>query len=134
MTGLLGIGLDDDCPCGSGASYGGCCGPLHRGAVATTAEALMRSRYSAYALGETDHLWRTWHPRTRPERVTARDALTWRGLVVEETVDGGPDDAEGVVAFTATYDGPAGHQVLRERSRFTRRGGRWVYVDGDEMP
>ncbi|WP_299052573.1 YchJ family metal-binding protein [uncultured Nocardioides sp.] len=132
MTGMLGIGAEDACPCGSGTTYGACCGPLHRGAVAETAEALMRSRYSAYALGETDHLWRTWHPRTRPERVTSRDALTWRGLVVEEVVDGGPDDAEGVVAFTATYDGPGGREVLRERSRFSRRGGRWVYVDGDE--
>ncbi|MCH1865821.1 hypothetical protein MJ876_04735 [Nocardioides sp. CFH 31398] len=129
---MLGIGADDACPCDSGLPYGGCCGPLHRGRVAETAEALMRSRYSAYALGETDHLWRTWHPRTRPERVTERDALVWRGLVVEEVVDGGTDDEEGVVQFTATYDGPAGRAVLHERSRFARRGGRWVYVDGVE--
>jgi SEC-C motif-containing protein len=133
MTGLLGIGADDDCPCGSGASYGACCGPLHRGAIATTAEALMRSRYSAYALGETDHLWRTWHPRTRPDRVTAHDAWAWRGLEVHATTGGGrdsPDDTEGTVTFTARYDGPDGPEVLRERSRFVRRGGRWVYLDG----
>lgn len=120
------------CPCGSGRAYGACCRPLHQGQPAVTAESLMRSRYSAYALGETDHLWRTWHPRTRPGRVTDRDALTWLGLVVEDVVDGGEDDDDGVVQFAATYDGPDGRHVLRERSRFVRRGGRWVYVDGDE--
>lgn len=91
----------------------------------------MRSRYSAYALGETDHLWRTWHPRTRPARVTAHDALSWRGLEVHATTGGdGPEDTEGTVTFTARYDGPTGPEVLREHSRFVRRGGRWVYLDG----
>jgi SEC-C motif-containing protein len=84
----------------------------------------MRSRYAAYAVGDTDYVWRTWHPRTRPEEVAPQDGLTWTGLTV---LDASPDEVE----FTATYerDGTAG--VLHERSRFELRRGRWVYVDGD---
>ena len=51
------------CPCGSGTAYGACCGPLHDGAPAPTAEALMRSRYTAYALDRTDQAAATWSPR-----------------------------------------------------------------------
>ena len=73
MTGL--------CPCGSGGSYGECCGPLHDNRVqAGTAEQLMRSRYSAYAMGRLDHVFRTWHPRTRPEEIEPSPGLTWVGL------------------------------------------------------
>jgi SEC-C motif-containing protein len=117
--------LQQPCPCGSGTSYDACCGRLHRGAsAAETAEQLMRSRYAAYAVGDTDYVFRTWHPRTRPDDVSPHPALTWTGLAV---VGAG----EGWVEFVASYerDGRAGE--LRERSRFERRGGRWVYVDGD---
>src|SRR6188474_3543469 len=55
------------CPCGSGAAYRACCGPVHDGSPAATAEQLMRSRYTAFALGIEDHVFRTWHPRTRPD-------------------------------------------------------------------
>ena len=107
------------CPCGS-ASYDACCGPLHRGErQAETAGQLMRSRYSAYALGESDYVWRTWHPRTRPERVDPDPAITWTGLeILEETGD--------LVEFRAHH----GAGVLHERSRFEERAGRWFYLDG----
>src|SRR5689334_16930629 len=102
------------CPCGS-PSYDGCCGPLLRGErQAQSPEQLMRSRYSAYALGDTDHVWRTWHPRTRPERVTPDPALEWTGLEVLE--------ADGdIVEFRAHHTGG----TLHERSRFEQRAGRW---------
>ena len=119
------------CPCGSGTAYGACCGPLHDGAPAATAEALMRSRYTAYALGRTDHVFRTWHPRTRPDEVAPDPGVTWTGLEVLATEAGGPDDASGVVEFRARLRTAGGPQVLHERSRFERRGGGWVYVDGD---
>ena len=65
----------------SGASYGECCGPLHDNRVqAGTAEQLMRSRYSAYAMGRLDHVFRTWHPRTRPDEIEPTAGLTWVGL------------------------------------------------------
>ncbi|WP_275423743.1 YchJ family protein, partial [Virgisporangium ochraceum] len=60
-----GAPADLRCPCGGGP-YAACCGPAHGGAPAATAEALMRSRYSAFALGDADYLLRTWHPTTRP--------------------------------------------------------------------
>jgi SEC-C motif-containing protein len=110
------------CPCGSAAAYDACCGPLHRGtAQATTPEQLMRSRYAAYALGESDYVFRTWHPRTRPDDVTPDPGLAWLRLRVLEAVD---DEVE----FIADYDSPDGPGSLHERSVFERRGGRWVYV------
>jgi SEC-C motif-containing protein len=120
------------CPCGSGTSYDACCGRLHRGAAsAATAEELMRSRYAAYAVGDLDHVFRTWHPRTRPDVITASPGLTWTGLTILSTDRGGPDDDTGEVEFRATYRTAEGTGVLHERSRFERRAGRWVYVDGD---
>ncbi len=117
------------CPCGSGRPYAACCGPFHDGAPAPTAEALMRSRYSAYVLGRIDHLFRTWHPRTRPDDLTSA-AGEWRGLEVLRTEGGTVDDEAGVVEFEARHRGPHGLDTLHETSRFERRGGRWVYVDG----
>jgi SEC-C motif-containing protein len=90
----------------------------------------MRSRYSAYSLGLLDHVFRTWHPRTRPDSVDPVPGLTWIGLEVLEVVDGGPGDETGVVEFRALFDEGRGERAMRERSRFERRVGRWVYVDG----
>ena len=112
------------CPCGA-TSYDACCGRLHRGeAQAATPEELMRSRYSAYAVGDTDHVFRTWHPRTRPEEVSPDPTTRWTGLEVLA--------AEGeVVEFRAHYETAAGAGVLHERSTFARRAGRWFYLDGE---
>jgi SEC-C motif-containing protein len=103
---------------------------LHDGEAAATAEALMRSRYAAYALDRTDYVFRTWHPRTRPDDLTTRP-MSWLGLEVVRTEGGGPDDDTGVVEFVADYQGSRGVERMHEVSRFARRGGRWVYVDGD---
>jgi SEC-C motif-containing protein len=87
----------------------------------------MRSRYAAYAVGHLDHVFRTWHPRTRPDDLV-RPALEWTGLEILDVVAGGPDEDEGIVEFAAHYLGVDGAGTLHERSRFERRGGRWVYV------
>lgn len=117
----------DSCPCG-GARYDACCGALHRGArQAATAEELMRSRYAAYAVGEPAHLFRTWHPRTRPRDVTTDRGLRWTGLRILDTVAGGAADATGVVEFEATFDAATGPGRVHERSAFSRRASRWVY-------
>ncbi|OBF66501.1 zinc chelation protein SecC [Mycobacterium sp. 852002-51971_SCH5477799-a] len=118
------------CPCGSGRSYRACCGPFHEGqSQALTAEELMRSRYSAFAYGHSDYLFRTWHPRTRPAEVTADPDIAWTGLRVIATLAGGPDDDSGDVEFTAHYESGGRAGSLHERSRFERRAGRWFYVD-----
>jgi SEC-C motif-containing protein len=100
-------------------------------ALAETAEALMRSRYAAYAVGDVEHLLRSWHPRTRPVTLDLHDNPTWTGLVVVGTERGGPGDADGVVEFRARWSAGGRSGEVHETSRFERRAGRWLYLDGD---
>ena len=117
--------LQRPCPCGSGQTYDACCGRLHRGAAqAGDPEELMRSRYAAYAVGDLDHVLRTWHPRTRPERIDPDPDLVWTGLTV---LGSGPDWVE----FEASYERHGATGRLHERSRFAQRAGRWLYLDGE---
>jgi SEC-C motif domain protein len=120
----------DRCPCGGGA-YATCCRPFHEGAAAPTAEALMRSRYSAFAFGLAPYLLATWSPTTRPARLELDDDQRWRRLQIVDTARGGAADDVGVVEFRAAYRSAEGAGLLHERSRFTRADGRWVYLDGD---
>ncbi|MFF2658290.1 YchJ family protein [Kitasatospora sp. NPDC058032] len=118
------------CPCGLPASYAECCGRLHRGQnAATTAETLMRSRYSAFAARDEAYLLRTWHPDTRPDSVDFDPGLRWLRLEVLSTTEGGPFHAEGTVAFRAHYADGREEGVLTEHSRFVRHEGAWVYLD-----
>ncbi len=94
----------------------------------------MRSRYTAFTLGRTDHLSATWHPSTRPRSIELDEGLRWRRLVIVGTERGGPFDREGAVEFEAHWRQADTHGVLRERSRFLREQRRWFYVDGDVAP
>jgi len=119
------------CPCGTGLPYDECCGPLHAGTVtAATAEQLMRSRYSAFALGDAGYLLATWHPSTRPRTLDLDRDIRWTGLDVVAATGGTLLGSEGTVEFRAHYlvRGRAGAQ--HEDSRFVRHGGRWRYLDG----
>ena len=91
----------------------------------------MRSRYSAYSVGDVIHLNRSWHPDTRPVDLTLVPGRRWVGLDIVDTEDGRALDATGIVEFVAHFDGPDGSGTQHERSRFERVDGRWVYVDGD---
>ena len=83
-------GAAEACPCGSGSGFSGCCAPFLEGAaIAPTAEALMRSRYSAYTLGRDDYLLQTWHPAHRPESLNLDPEQSWLGLKVLRTEHGG---------------------------------------------
>lgn len=115
------------CPCGLPETYGACCGRFHAGAAAPTAERLMRSRYSAFVRQDGAYLLRTWHPRTRPERIDFDPGTRWTGLKILETGAGSAFHETGTVTFRASYRGGS----LHERSRFERVGGAWVYVDGE---
>ena len=130
----------DACPCG-GVAYARCCGPFHAGkAVPATAEQLMRSRYSAYVLGDTAYLRRTWHPSTCPVDLETSEAdaaaTRWLGLDVKRHT---PQDAvHATVEFVARYKVGGRAHRLHETSRFVRLDasgaesaeGRWLYVDG----
>lgn len=116
------------CPCGLGDDYDACCGRLHSGAPALTAESLMRSRYSAFAVGDAAYLLRTWHPSTRPKTLTLDPAIQWTRLAVLETHDGGLFDAAGTVRFRAIYVQDGRRGVMDETSRFARQGKLWTYV------
>ena len=87
----------------------------------------MRSRYAAYAVGDTDYVFRTWHPRTRPDDLAPDPALTWTGLTVEAA-------GEDWVEFVAAYERNGRTGEMREHSVFERRGGRWVYVGAADDP
>lgn len=117
-----------DCPCGGGR-YADCCAPyLRRESWPPTAQALMRSRYTAFALGDPEYLLRTWHPRTRPDALELDDRK-WTGLEIVETVDGTADDLMGIVGFVAGWRDDARRGTVSERSAFVKRGGgRWFYL------
>jgi SEC-C motif domain protein len=92
----------------------------------------MRSRFEAFRDADAEWLLTSWHPSTRPATIDLAGNPRWRGLQILDVVGGGMDDATGVVEFRATYlTGPGDVDVLHERSRFVREGGRWYYVDAE---
>ncbi|GAA2423200.1 YchJ family metal-binding protein [Actinomadura vinacea] len=119
------------CSCGLPSAYGECCGRLHRGETqAKTAEQLMRSRYSAFAVQDSAYLLKSWHPTTRPPAVGFEDDLRWDGLEILGTSDGSPFHTKGTVEFRAHYTQGGRKGQLHELSTFTRHDGAWVYLNG----
>lgn len=125
------------CPCGGG-DYATCCGRFHRGeALPGNAEQLMRSRYSAYVLGDVDWLRHTWHPSTCPADLAPDTGTRWLGLAVKAHAQ--QDETHAEVEFVARYKVGGRAWRLHERSRFVReaRGAgeapRWLYVDGEML-
>ncbi|WP_332644526.1 YchJ family protein [Aeromicrobium sp.] len=119
------------CPCLSGLTYEDCCGRLHSGAAAAqSAEQLMRSRFSAFAVGDPDYLLASWHPSTRPAELELDAERRWYRLDIITTSGGTPFETTGVVEFEAYYRSPDGAGSQHEVSRFIRENGSWLYVDG----
>jgi SEC-C motif domain protein len=119
------------CPCGTGLTYGECCGPfLSAAAQPPTAERMMRSRYSAYALHHPGYLLATWHPSTRPAKLTLDPDLHWISLEILGRTRGGMLDSEGTVEFRATYRSEGMRMYQSENSQFVRENKTWLYVDG----
>jgi SEC-C motif-containing protein len=114
--------------------YLGCCGRwLESDTPAPDAQALMRSRYTAFVLERGDYLLATWHPANRPARIDFEPGVKWLGLEVRWQEQTDPTHAQ--VEFVARQRDRSGRAVrLHERSRFVKEDGRWFYVDGDKLP
>lgn len=125
----------DHCRCGSQLPLGQCCGPLLEGTkAAETAEQLMRSRYTAYALGDWQYLYKSWHSTTRPasHELQATEPAQWLALRVLQCEAGTVSDDSGTVEFIATCKINGRAHKLHETSEFIREAGAWVYVDGEQ--
>lgn len=119
------------CPCRRGEPFDACCGPILAGEkAAPTAETLMRSRYTAYVVGDVDYLLRSWHPSTRPADLELDADQRWLFLEIVGTQRGGPFDDNGTVEFIAHYKLDGTRDAMHEMSTFVRVDGAWVYLDG----
>lgn len=127
------------CPCGSGRDIEACCQPIIAGAPAPTAEALLRSRYTAFTRGDIDYLAQTLGPDLRADfdeveaRNTAADAH-WQGLDVRSVSGGGADDDSGSIEFVARFRLRGQQRVHHELAEFGRVDGRWLCTDGQTDP
>lgn len=124
------------CPCGTEKNYNECCEPIIKGTKkAPTAESLMRSRYTAFAKGELDHVEKSHHSSTRAEldMESVRSWATnseWLGLEIRETDKGLEKDTTGKVEFKCKFIFNGAEQTHHELSTFTKENGEWFFVDG----
>jgi SEC-C motif domain protein len=128
------ISPNDLCPCGSGLKYKKCCRVLHSGASAPSPEALMRSRYSAYALDRIDYIMLTTHPDGEHYRA---NAAAWKSDLESFSRGTRFDKLEilavegDTVTFHATLFAAGRDVSFTERSLFKMHDGRWKYFSGE---
>lgn len=125
----------NNCPCGSGKPFALCCEPVIGGqAPAMSAEALMRSRYTAFTLNDYAYLENSWHPDTRQpvsENKDDLDTTQWIGLRILNCKQGKPHHTQGSVTFLAKFSTADGEHSLCEKSSFKKVDGRWYYYKGE---
>jgi SEC-C motif-containing protein len=127
------------CPCNPYRLYENCCAKAHQDILqVTTAEQLMRSRYSAFVLGNVAYLQDSHHSSGSPDKKEARqienwtNSVNWVKLVILQTTEGLENDSAGTVAFKAFYMEHNKVQVIHENSRFCRENGHWVYLEAQD--
>ena len=122
----------DTCLCGSGLLYADCCDPYHRQErFPTTAESLMRSRFTAYARRDVEYLLSSWDASKRPADIDfSRETAQWQTLAIIGRKKGGAQDSKGIVEFKAYYTQDGEDCFMHEISRFVKSGSRWLYLDG----
>lgn len=120
------------CLCGSNNAYLVCCLPFHNNEqLPLTAEQLMRSRYTGYAMRNEAYLLDTWDAGTRPNEIDySKEDVVWTKLEIVKIKKGKEKDNKGVVEFKAYYTADSEEYVLNEISRFKKSAGRWTYMDG----
>jgi SEC-C motif domain protein len=127
------------CPCGTGSAYADCCQPLIKGErPALSAEALMRSRYSAYVKVETDYIFETTHPKHREGYDVAgtkewAESAEWQGLEIVSLKDGVGGDTTGEVEFIARYSEKGEAKVHHEVALFKKESTGWLFTDGKSV-
>ena len=121
------------CPCGSGSAYSSCCLPvLNDHSLATTAEMLMRSRYTAFVKHHTQHIQSSWHMTTRPKTLDFENhPVVWLGLQIHNCDDGLTGDNNGTVDFTCSYLENGLLCKLQEVSQFLKEDDLWYYIQGE---
>jgi len=123
-----------DCSCGSGKLYEDCCAIAHKNIeLVTTAGQLMRSRYTAYVVGDIEYLMKSHHSSTCPikekkEILKWTKSVKWLRLEVLNTAKGGVGDTEGTVEFKAYFEENGVAAVIHENSKFNRENEHWVYL------
>lgn len=128
------------CPCGSEQDFETCCSPfLENSSIPQTAEALMRSRYTAYVKNNIDYLKETLAPEeqetfSKEDTVAWAEQSEWLGLRILSTFAGQEDDKEGMVEFIASFKMKGEVEEHHERSMFFKKDGQWFYVCGDFGP
>lgn len=115
------------CPCSSGDSYADCCQRYHAGELASSPEALMRSRFTAFVLRLENYLRASWHASTRPTALDLDNFPDWASLRI---LDSSEQRDKGQVHFQAIYRLNPGWGYLQEHSQFVRENGRWYYLEG----
>jgi SEC-C motif-containing protein len=120
------------CLCGSQVKYNSCCQPYHDDTNRPdTAEQLMRSRFTAYAMRNTDYLLKTWDTSKRPDEIDfSKEGVVWTKLEIVSTKKGKATDSKGLVEFKAYYESDNEEYVMKEMSRFKKQVGQWLYLDG----
>jgi len=125
--------MEKECPCCSGKKYADCCKPYHNGTLPPTALALMRSRYSAYALHQADYIIHTTHPkspyfekdRKKWEKAIQEFSHTTEFLKLEIL-----ESSEDTVKFAAHLRQKDRSFILEEKSHFQKIDGKWLYISG----
>ena len=128
------------CPCHSNLHYQKCCRPYHLGDIAQTASALMRSRYSAFALKLADYIISTTHPNN--EQYT-KDTAKWKDSILRfsraskfqtlEIIDESEQGATATVTFRAGIILGIKDASFTERSSFEKTANRWLYLSGEVL-
>ncbi len=120
------------CLCGSGLSYTDCCRPYHSGEMTpATAEQLMRSRFTAYALRNVHYLLASWDAEKRPAAIDfSKETANWQRLQIVGSKKGSSKDSKGIVEFKAFYSQDGDDYFMHEIGRFVKKDGRWLYLDG----
>ncbi len=122
------------CPCGSNKEYSNCCERIHKDIFkAKTAEQLMRSRYTAFTLGDVDYLMDSQHSTTRDtedktEIENWAKSVRWIKLEILNSTQGQDTDEQGTVEFRAHFEEEGKRDQIHENSTFCKENGHWVYV------